>query len=127
MPEPERHANGDITLLETIQINNRGSIRLAYGDGSIVDVGNVGLARFSNIAGLRPAGNAQFVVTEKSGPAIVGVPMGDGYGQVIQGHLEASNALVTDELVKLMRAQQAYAGSSRLLQAAVEMSKRLTS
>ena len=91
------------------------------------DVGNVGLARFSNIAGLRPAGNAQFVVTEKSGPAIVGVPMGDGYGQVIQGHLEASNALVTDELVKLMRAQQAYAGSSRLLQAAVEMSKRLTS
>ena len=36
--------------------------------------------------------------------------MGDGYGQVIQGHLESSNAVVTDELVKLMRAQQAYAG-----------------
>ena len=53
--------------------------------------------------------------------------MGDGYGQVIQGHLEASNAAIADELVKLMRAQQAYAGSSRLLQSAVEMSKRLTS
>ena len=127
IPPQRVDANGDITLLDTIQINNRGSIRLAYGDGSIVDIGNVGLARFSNIAGLKPAGNAQFVVTEKSGPAIVGVPMGDGYGQVIQGHLESSNAVVTDELVKLMRAQQAYAGSSRLLQAAVEMSKRLTS
>ena len=52
--------------------------------------------------------------------------MADSYGQVIQGHLEASNAIVTDELVKLMRAQQAYAGSSRLLQSAVEMEKSLT-
>ena len=127
IPPQRVDANGNLTLLDSIQINNRGSIRLAYGDGSISDIGNVGLARFSNIAGLKPAGNAQFVVTEKSGPAIVGVPMGDGYGQVIQGHLESSNAVVTDELVKLMRAQQAYAGSSRLLQAAVEMSKRLTS
>ena len=90
-------------------------------------IGNVGLARFGNIAGLRPSGNAQFVVTEESGPAIIGVPMGDGYGQIIQGHLESSNAVIADELVKLMRAQQAYAGSSRLLQSAVEMSKRLTS
>ena len=58
---------------------------------------------------------------------LIGVPMGDGYGQIIQGHLESSNAVIADELVKLMRAQQAYAGSSRLLQSAVEMSKRLTS
>jgi flagellar hook-associated protein FlgK len=33
---------------------------------------------------------------------------------------------MTDELTKLMRAQQAYSGSSRLLQSAVEMSKRLS-
>ena len=49
----------------------------------------------------------------------------DSYGQVIQGHLESSNAVVTDELLKLMRAQQAYSGSSRLLQSAVEMEKSL--
>lgn len=127
IPPQRVDENGETSLLDTIQINNRGSIRLAYGDGSIVDVGNIGLARFGNIAGLRPSGSAQFVVTEKSGPAIVGVPMADGYGQVIQGHLESSNAVIADELVRLMRAQQAYAGSSRLLQSAVEMSKRLTS
>ena len=127
IPPQRVYENGDTALLDTIQINNRGSIKLAYGDGSIVDAGNIGLARFGNIAGLKPSGGAQFVVTEKSGPAIVGVPMADGYGQVIQGHLESSNAVVSDELVRLMRAQQAYAGSSRLLQSAVEMSKRLTS
>ncbi len=127
IPPQRVDEKGTISLLDSIQINNRGAIRLAYGDGSIVDIGNVGLARFGNIAGLRPSGNAQFVVTEESGPPIIGVPMGDGYGQVIQGHLESSNAVIADELVKLMRAQQAYAGSSRLLQSAVEMSKRLTS
>ena len=127
IPPQRVDEDGNISLLDSIQINNRGAIRLAYGDGSIVDIGNIGLARFGNMAGLRPSGNAQFVVTEKSGPAIVGVPMGDGYGQIIQGHLESSNAVIADELVKLMRAQQAYAGSSRLLQSAVEMSKRLTS
>jgi len=127
IPPQRIDENGNLSLLDSIQINNRGSIKLAYGDGSIFEQGNIGLARFPNIAGLKPAGNAQFLVTEDSGPAIVGVPMGDGYGQVIQGHLEASNAVIADELVKLMRAQQAYAGSSRLLQSAVEMSKRLTS
>ena len=127
IPPQRVYEDGNTALLDSIQINNRGSIKLAYGDGSIVDAGNIGLARFSNMAGLSPSGNAQFVVTEKSGPAIVGVPMGDGYGQIIQGHLESSNAVIADELVKLMRAQQAYAGSSRLLQSAVEMSKRLTS
>ena len=125
IPPQKVDETGNTSLLDTIQINNRGSIRLTYGDGSISDIGNVGLARFSNIAGLKPMGNAQFVTTEKSGPAIIGVPMADGYGQVIQGHLESSNAVVTDELLKLMRAQQAYSGSSRLLQSAVEMEKSL--
>ena len=125
IPPKKVDETGNTSLLDTIQINNRGSIRLTYGDGSISDIGNVGLARFSNIAGLKPMGNAQFVTTEKSGPAIIGVPMADSYGQVIQGHLESSNAVVTDELLKLMRAQQAYSGSSRLLQSAVEMEKSL--
>ena len=127
IPPQRVDEDGNISLLDTIQINNRGAIKLAYGDGSITDIGNIGLARFSNMAGLTPSGNAQFVATETSGPAIVGAPMGNGYGQIIQGHLESSNAVIADELVKLMRAQQAYAGSSRLLQSAVEMSKRLTS
>lgn len=127
IPPTRRDADGRESLLDVINIDNRGGINLTYGDGVIVNVGNVGLARFGNIAGLKPVGGAHFVATEKSGPPIVGVAMEQNYGQVVQGHLEASNTNVSDELVKLMRAQQAYAGSSRLLQSAVEMSKRLSS
>ena len=127
IPPTRTDDQGRETLLDVINIDNRGSIKATYGDGAIVDIGDVGLARFGNIAGLKPVGNAHFVVTEKSGPPVVGTAMEQNYGQIVQGHLEASNAIVTDELMKLMRAQQAYAGSSRLLQSAIEMSKRLSS
>ena len=44
---PERiDANGVNSLLDTIKIDNRGQIKLAYGDGSIINLGNIGLARF---------------------------------------------------------------------------------
>ena len=51
----------------------------------------------------------------------MGGPVQDNFGQLVQGHLEASNTDVTDELSKLMRAQQAFSGSSRLLQAAADV------
>ena len=127
IPPVRTDAQGRESLIDVIGIDNRGSIKVTYGDGANVDIGNVGLASFGSIAGLKPVGGAHFVATEKSGPPIVGVAMEQNYGQIVQGHLEASNAIVTEELMKLMRAQQAYSGSSRLLQSAVEMSKRLTS
>ena len=51
--------------------------------------------------------------------------MTQNFGQIVQGHLEASNTNVTDELAKLMKSQQAFSASSRLMQAATDMSKRL--
>jgi len=51
--------------------------------------------------------------------------MEQSFGQVIQGHLEASNTNITDELTKLMRSQQAFSASSRMMQAATDVTKRL--
>jgi flagellar hook protein FlgE len=116
---------GRQTLLDAINITNDGSIKLTYGDGRIFDIGNVGLARFANISGLKAIGGGHFKDTQKSGPAIIGEPMTQSFGQVIQGHLEASNTNITDELTKLMRSQQAFSASSRLMQAATDVSKRL--
>ncbi|MEK9553588.1 MAG: flagellar hook basal-body protein [Alphaproteobacteria bacterium] len=125
---PSRIADGQggSSLMETIQIADDGMINVTYGNGEIVQAGRIGLARFVNIAGLMPVGGGQFRATEKSGFPVIGGPADNSFGGVIQGHLEAANVNMTDELTKLMRAQQAYSGSSRLLQSAVEMSKRLT-
>jgi flagellar hook protein FlgE len=124
---PPQHVNarGESGLMETIDINERGQIQVTYGNGSIIDRGTIALANFPNIGGLKPTGGGQFKATEKSGPPIVAVPMDGNFGKVISGHLEASNTNVTNELTKLMKAQQAYSGSARLMQSAAEMTKSL--
>ncbi|MEK9554056.1 MAG: flagellar hook basal-body protein [Alphaproteobacteria bacterium] len=116
---------GRQTLLDTITIANDGSIKLTYGDGRIFENGKVGLARFANLGGLQTIGSGHFKDTEKSGPPIIGSPMTQSFGQVIQGHLEASNTNITDELTKLMKSQQAFSASSRLMQSAADVTKRL--
>ena len=103
----------------------RPPIKLTYGDGRIFDIGKVGLARFTNIAGLQAIGGGHFKATEKSGPPFIGGAMEQSFGQVIQGHLEASNTDITDERTKLMQSQQAFSASSRLMQAATDVTKRL--
>lgn len=117
---------GNRALLDTIQIGDDGKINVTYGDGTIIETAQIGLARFANFGGLKPIGGSQFKATADSGQPVIGNPADDNYGRVIQGHLEAANVNMTDELTKLMSAQQAYSGASRLLQSAVDMQKRLS-
>lgn len=125
IPPRRVYENGTETILDTIQIAQNGQIQVTYGDGSIVELGSFGLARFSNLTALKATGSGHYVASERSGPAIVGSAMTSNFGKLINGHLEASNTNVTNELSKLMKAQQAYAGSSRMLQTAADITKRL--
>ena len=125
IPPRRVYEDGRQTLIDNIDINNAGRINVTYGDGSIVEMGTVALARFANMSGLKALGSGQYVATDRSGPAQMGTAMTDTFGQVMHGHLEASNTDVTEELARLMKAQQAYSGSSRMLQTAADITKRL--
>jgi flagellar hook protein FlgE len=125
IPPSKLDASGNETLLDTITISKAGVIRVAYGDGEIVDAGTVALANFANSGGLKPIGGSYFKATEKSGPPIIGTPTEQNFGEIVQGHLEMSNTNVANELTKLMVSQQAFGASSRLLQSAVEAEKKL--
>jgi len=48
----------------------------------------------------------------------------DGRGKIHSGALEMSNIDMTGELAKLIRAQQAFSGTSRLLQSETEMVRK---
>ena len=125
IPPEHVNARGESGLIETIDINERGQIQVTYGNGSIIDRGAIALADFPNIGGLRTIGGGHFKATEKSGPPFVALPMEGNFGKLFSGHLEASNTNITNELTKLMKAQQAYSGSARLMQSATEMTKSL--
>jgi flagellar hook protein FlgE len=136
IPIQRLNVDGQRQLLTAVNISQGGVIEAVYGTevanksaapSEIVEIGTIALVRFSNVAGLKSIGSGQFVTTEKSGLPAFGTAGTENFGDIQSGNLEMSNINMTDELTKMMQAQQAYSASSRLLQAAVDMSKRLIS
>ena len=112
--------------LTGIAIRTDGQIEATYGNNVTFFVGQVGLSMFADANRLTPIGQNYFKENAKSGAGILGAPIEEGRGKVHSGALEMSNINMTSELTDLMRAQQAFSGSSRLLQAESEMTRRLT-
>jgi flagellar basal-body rod protein FlgG len=85
-------------------------------------IGQLTLANFVNEAGLMALGGNLFQPTAASGPAVTGVPMDPGFGQISQGYLEASNVDPVSEISTMISAQRAYEMNSKVIQAADQMS-----
>ncbi len=109
----------------SILITENGNVQATYGGTNIVSLGKVGLAAFSDPNRLTPVGANLFRHSKESGLGIVGVPLENGLGKIHSGSLEMANTNITDELSNMIRAQQAFSGSSRLLQSEAEMVKKL--
>lgn len=90
------------------------------------ELGQLTLAAFPNERGLSPVGENLMVESPASGPAVVGTPMADGMGKLMQGALEASNVNVVQELVDMIETQRAYEISSKSISASDEMLRFLT-
>jgi len=79
------------------------------------------LTRFSNPAGLRSLGGNLYEETAASGTPETGNPGEQGFAQVMQGYIEASNVNIVEEMVNLIVAQRAYEVNSKSIQASDEM------
>lgn len=90
------------------------------------EVGQITLARFGNPRGLEPIGETMVVETTASGAPVIGNPMEDGTGKLVQGYLEASNVNVVQELVDMIEAQRAYEVNSKSISASDEMMRFLS-
>lgn len=119
--------NNTRVLLDSITITPKGQVMAQYGGLAAVNAGQVAVAGFRNMNGLQQLGLNEFAETALSGEPRLGTP-GDGFfGTVIQGSIEASNTNISDEMVMMMRAQQAFGASSRMMQADVDITRRLMS
>ena len=96
------------------------------GRTDIVGVGRIGLALFSDVNEITPIGGNFFKATQASGPAQIEGAFQGVYGKIMSGTLEMANLNMTKELSVLIQAQQAFSGSSRMLQAETDMTKRFT-
>ncbi len=104
-----------------VQVSKQGNIQLVQFDGSKVDLGNIDLVKFVNPGGLKPIGDNLYEETSSSGEPIIGTPGSDGFGEVNQGFLEASNVDIVEEMVNMITAQRSYEINSKTVKTVDEM------
>jgi flagellar basal-body rod protein FlgG len=93
----------------------------AVGDSAPTKVGQFELAKFVNPAGLRAIGDNLLVETPASGAPILGAAGSEGFGELQQGSLEASNVDVVEEMVGMIVAQRAYEINSKTVKTVEDM------
>jgi len=115
----------DVPMSDLI-IEPDGKIRASYGTDLSYPISTLALGIFSNNTGLKELGGGGYSRTDRSGVLSFGAPQDLGFGSLISGGLEASNVNITDELTSMIKAQQQFNGSARLMQANSEMVQKLT-
>tara|TARA_B100001248_G_C27384256_1_gene458756 strand:+ start:1222 stop:2034 length:813 start_codon:yes stop_codon:yes gene_type:complete len=116
----------DDLVMSELEIAEDGRISARYGEQDPVPISSLTIGIFSNPIGLKELGNARFSATERSGLLTLGAPMDSGFADLKVGGLEISNVNVTDELTAMIKAQQQFNGSARLMQANSDMVEKLT-
>src|ERR1700750_617301 len=109
----------------TINVQGQVSVMLP-GSTTPSVLGQIGLTRFINKAGLQSVGDNLFTDTPASGPPQDGLADADGYGDIQQGNLEQSNVEVVTEISSLIAAQRAYEMNSKVVSAADQMMQSTT-
>lgn len=117
----------NVRRLSAINVAANGEIRVDYGQGVSVIVATIGLSTFKDETKLGNDGNTNYIVTPESGLPVTSAPQDSatGTGSIQSGALEAANVDTANEMSRLLRAQQAFSGTSRIMQADVDMVRRL--
>ena len=110
-----------------LTINAQGQVTvLLPGSTTPTQVGQIGLTRFINKAGLKPIGDNLFQDTPASGAPQDGIANTDGFGDMLQSNLEQSNVEVVSEISDLIAAQRAYEMNAKVVSAADQMLQATT-
>jgi flagellar hook protein FlgE len=102
--------------LASINIDDTGRVFARYTNGQSRLQGQLALANFANVQGLRQAGNNGWIETFSSGIPLVGIGGSARLGTVQSGALEDSNVNLTEELVKLIMAQRNFQANAQVIQ-----------
>ena len=114
----------DITVNQDtlgISISKDGAVEAEEAGGGSSSLGNIQLVKFMNPGGLKALGDNLYAETSESGTPVIGTPGADGFGQINQGYLEASNVDIVQEMVSMISAQRAYEINSKTVQTVQDM------
>lgn len=101
--------------LTGLSISEKGMLTTRYSNGQTQIAGQIALADFRNVQGLKPVGKGNWVETTTSGIPIQGMAGQGNFGIINSGALEGSNVDLTAELVAMMTAQRDYQSNAQTI------------
>ncbi len=110
----------------SVSIGQDGAVSATLPDGTTQQIGTLAMTTFINPAGLEARGQNLFTETPASGQPQQGTPGANGFGEMRQGFLEASNVNVVQELVSMIQTQRAYEMNSKAVTTSDQMLQRLS-
>lgn len=104
--------------LSGLDVSSSGIIFARFTNGEAQVLGQVALANFNNIEGLKPVGNTMWAQTFETGEAVIGAPGSASLGNITAGALEESNVDLSEELVNLIIAQRNFQANAKTIETA---------
>jgi flagellar hook protein FlgE len=108
-----------------IAVEKDGKVYANYSNGERQLQGQVALASFTNMGGLRNENGTSWSETVDSGAALIGTPGIGVFGELRTGALENSNVDLTQQLVGLMESQRNYQANTKVLSTDKELTQVL--
>ena len=119
---PDGYAAGENT---GVTVEKDGKVFATYSNGERMLQGQVVLAGFANLNGLKNENATHWSATGESGNPLIGTPGSGLFGDLTAGALENSNVDMTQQLVGLMEGQRNYQANSKVLSTNKELTQVL--
>lgn len=104
-----------VGALTGVDVDKTGVVFAKYSNGFAKPIGQVAMARFSSNQDLAKVGNTTWLATSDSGAPIYGAGGDNNFGLIRSSSIENSNVDLSEQLVKLIVAQQAYQANSQTI------------
>ncbi len=111
--------------LSGLDIDDEGLMLSRYTNGQSLVLGQIALADFSNVQGLKPTGDSAWIQSNASGEPVIGTPTSGSLGVITAGALEDSNVELSEQLVNLIVAQRNFQANARTISTADEITQTI--
>lgn len=102
-------------VLSSIDVDSEGVVFARYSNGENKALGQVALARFNSNQSLSKLGDTTWSQSAGSGVPIYGAAGTNNFGSIKGSALESSNVDLSEQLVKLIIAQQSYQANAQAI------------
>lgn len=112
--------------VQSFNIQTDGTVNIVDAQGEPDSVGQIGLAIFSNAAGLELAGNNLYLDTPNAGlTEDLVTPDTGGAGAIVSNSLEMSNVDLAEEFTEMIAAQRGFQANTRIITTSDEILQEL--